>query len=211
MTSKPLADPSQNSHDYSIGESPDDSNRIFDKRLADLDKECRDQRLSFLWHLAFTKAKGASKYLKLSQNNSVNVKVNGLINTQSLSLKNKRLLETELKKEEELKEEENNVPSEYLIYPSNQYKRAWDMIVLVLILYTASWVPIKVCFIDESGTAQFVFDLMVDFFFLTDIVLTFFTVTQDLLTHKMETRMKVLACNYLKGSFTFDLVSSLPL
>jgi hypothetical protein len=55
-----------------------------------------------------------------------------------------------------------------------------------------------------------VFDYLVDFCFFIDIVLTFFTVTQEILSHQMETRIKVLALNYIKTNFFIDVVSTFP-
>ena len=55
----------------------------------------------------------------------------------------------------------------------------WDFLVMLLLIYTALWVPFKVCFIDKSSDAEFVFDLVVDFLFLTDIVLTFNSAIED--------------------------------
>lgn len=46
---------------------------------------------------------------------------------------------------------------------------------MFLLFYTALYVPVKVAFHDETSDAMFIFDLLVDFSFLTDIVLTFFT------------------------------------
>ena len=51
---------------------------------------------------------------------------------------------------------------------------------------------------------------MVDFCFFIDIILTFFTVTQEILSHQMETRIKVLALNYIKTNFFIDVISTFP-
>jgi len=39
-----------------------------------------------------------------------------------------------------------------LIFPSNPRKQAWDLLVIVWLIYTASWVPIKVCFVDDTSS-----------------------------------------------------------
>lgn len=50
---------------------------------------------------------------------------------------------------------------------------------MILLIYTAIFVPIKVAFIENSSNAMFVFDLMVDILFLSDIIVTFFSVAED--------------------------------
>ena len=46
---------------------------------------------------------------------------------------------------------------------------------MLLLLYTAIWVPYKVCFEDTLTSYEFALDIMVDSLFLIDIVLTFLT------------------------------------
>ena len=53
------------------------------------------------------------------------------------------------------------------------------MVIIVLLIYTAIYVPYKVCFVDKSTDLQFAFDLIVDFLFMSDIVISFFTVLED--------------------------------
>jgi hypothetical protein len=89
----------------------------------------------------------------------------------------------------------------------------WDMYVMVLLLYTALYVPVKVAFFDETSDFMFAFDLIVDFSFLTDIVLTFFTSVEDTDANGI-TRMfydkAEIAKRYLSGWFLIDLFTSIP-
>jgi hypothetical protein len=55
----------------------------------------------------------------------------------------------------------------------------WDFLVMLLLIYTALFVPFKVCFIESTSDVMFIFDLVVDFLFLSDIVLTFKTAVED--------------------------------
>ena len=52
------------------------------------------------------------------------------------------------------------------------------MYIMMLLIYTALYVPVKVAFFDDTSDFMFVLDLLVDFSFLTDIVLTFFTAVE---------------------------------
>lgn len=96
-----------------------------------------------------------------------------------------------------------------LIYPSNVMKQCWDVVVVFLLLYTAIFVPFKVCFTDESTDGEFIFDLGVDFCFFVDIVLTFFTATEGD-RGAIEVQKSVLAKNYFKGWFFIDLFTTIP-
>ena len=58
-------------------------------------------------------------------------------------------------------------------------KIAWDLFVVTLLIYTALFVPFRVCFADGSTDGQFIFDCLVDVGFLIDIIMTFFTATQE--------------------------------
>ena len=95
-----------------------------------------------------------------------------------------------------------------VILPTNKVKQWWDLLIIVLLLYTAIYIPIKVSFIEESYTAVFVFELLVDILFLTDVVLTFFTAfykKNELIIDKTE-----IMKNYMSGWFLIDLTTSIP-
>ena len=53
-------------------------------------------------------------------------------------------------------------------------------------------------------------DAIVDFIFLIDIIIVFRTTYLDTDVGKEETDMHKIAITYLKGSFTVDLLSSVP-
>jgi len=85
----------------------------------------------------------------------------------------------------------------------------FDALIILLLLYTATYVPFKICYEDETSNVQFVFDLLVDFCFFVDIILTFFTAYQDNLG-TLETRKSKIAIHYIKGFFVIDVVTTLP-
>jgi len=96
-----------------------------------------------------------------------------------------------------------------LILPTNPNKTYWDFLVIFLLVYTASWVPFKVCFVDDTTDFQFWFDIVVDCCFFTDIILNFFTIV-DLGSGQYETRRGAIACLYIKGWFFLDLFTTIP-
>jgi len=50
---------------------------------------------------------------------------------------------------------------------------------MLLLVYTALYVPFKVCFVETTSDFGFALDLVVDFLFLTDIVVTFNCAVED--------------------------------
>ena len=93
--------------------------------------------------------------------------------------------------------------------PTNPKKQAWDIVVMILLVYTATWVPIKVCFIDESTDFDFWLDSFIDLLFFIDIVVTFFTIVEDEYG-QLETKRSVIAMTYIKGWFFIDLFTTIP-
>jgi len=85
----------------------------------------------------------------------------------------------------------------------------WDIWVILLLIYTALFVPYAVSFIDNSSDGQFIFDLIVDASFLTDIVLTFFSIYDDG-TGNYVTNRNTIAKNYISGWFFIDFFTSIP-
>lgn len=96
-----------------------------------------------------------------------------------------------------------------LIYPENKYKKIWDLYVTVLLIYTAIAVPYTVCFnINREDSFNIGFDLTIDFSFLVDIILTFFTVIEQ--GDQVVTNRCQIAKSYLKGWFLIDTFTTIP-
>jgi hypothetical protein len=49
------------------------------------------------------------------------------------------------------------------------------MVIIAHLIYTAIWVPYRVCFAQDENGFLWYYDLFVDMSFCVDIVLTFFT------------------------------------
>lgn len=54
---------------------------------------------------------------------------------------------------------------------------SWNIIMIILLLYTVVYVPYNLAFMDPSPlySVSWVFDLLIDIFFLTDILINFHT------------------------------------
>ena len=57
-----------------------------------------------------------------------------------------------------------------LIDPKGKFYRLWSAIMFFVLFYTATVMPVKVCFIDSSSLGWVVTDTLIDLFFLLDIV-----------------------------------------
>jgi hypothetical protein len=95
------------------------------------------------------------------------------------------------------------------VYPGDRVKVAWDAVVMLLVLYTATVVPYVVCFYDEAPQHHVVLDAIVDVCFFIDIILNFFTAI-DVGNGVYETDKRIIAKTYLKGWFLIDVVTTVP-
>ena len=207
-------DPQTNDLKYSSGAS-DQEGQFFVKykMLPEADKK---ERMLWLWERAFKKAKGASIIIRkhIYQNNKIYV--DGFANRRNVNfiqlqqdLENEELgLEESMSTQNPLTHVHNKVVP-WLIYPDQPQKRLWDILIVFLLVYTAMYVPFKVCFIDDSSDFQFAFDLFVDVCFMGDIVINFFSVIEDETGSLITNRTKI-ARRYIKGWFFIDLFTSLP-
>ena len=93
----------------------------------------------------------------------------------------------------------------------NSYKNAWDIGQSILLIYSCFITPLVLCFSEEIETlAMVIINNIVDLMFLMDMIVIFNTA---LTTEMYETidDHKEIACEYLKGWFTIDLIAILPL
>jgi hypothetical protein len=97
-----------------------------------------------------------------------------------------------------------------IIYPKNQWKRFFDLLVIFALAYTATLVPYYTCFYEFQSDEHQIFDYCIDFIFFLDIVLSFFTAFERP-DGSIETSRSVIACKYIKSFFFIDMVTTIPL
>jgi Ion transport protein/Cyclic nucleotide-binding domain len=99
-----------------------------------------------------------------------------------------------------------------LIKPSGTFKRCWETFKFVVLIYTFAYLPLKITLLsntEENYTDYtYMFDKTIDFIFLLDLVLSFFTPVMG--KHDMITNHKAIAKAYLRGWFTLDLLTLIP-
>lgn len=94
----------------------------------------------------------------------------------------------------------------FVIYPTDKWKIAFDIIVAILIVYYCCRVPYKIGFDDKD---IFLHEYVFEGIIALDIILHFFSayVENDTVIDDIDQISK----NYLKGFFIFDIIAILPL
>ena len=64
-------------------------------------------------------------------------------------------------------------PSCIVLMPNSKIKTVWNLVMIVLLIYTATFTPYRTAFIEDGGTALLIIDYIVDFLFLIDIIMNF--------------------------------------
>jgi len=96
-------------------------------------------------------------------------------------------------------------------------RRFWNVIVLFLLLYTATYFPFQLCFIDlnvgSAAMSQGMFERPADFvvncLFYIDLVLNFFLSYKDAKGHEV-LDLRLTAKNYLRTYFVPNLIACIP-
>ena len=96
-----------------------------------------------------------------------------------------------------------------IIPPDSRFSHIWSLTIAVLLIYTATYMPFKTCFVDESSTTDEIIDWTVDILFMVDILVNFLQATENT-DGTWITSPKEIARNYIKSWFAFDLVSVIP-
>ncbi|XP_056694280.1 potassium channel KAT2-like isoform X2 [Spinacia oleracea] len=99
----------------------------------------------------------------------------------------------------------------YVISPFNPRYRAWEMLLVILVVYSAWICPFEFVFLVYKQDALFIIDHIVNGFFAVDIVLTFFVAFIDSKTYLLIDDHKKIAIRYLSTWFIFDVCSTAPL
>ena len=99
------------------------------------------------------------------------------------------------------------------IYPQYKFKKVWDTLIILLMVYTCIYVPYKVAFVRITNSKSLLWETLIDFLFLCDICLNFFTAIEYKINKQIfyESRYSVLASKYLSSWFFWDIISIIPL
>ena len=141
----------------------------------------------YLWTKTYSVAKAANNLIRLNQSNNKRIFESGFRDQRSLSYRrNNTIREAALtprfsmvldKQEDDIVVHYDKDPTtvRFLFLPDNSFKNAWDMYVILLLLYAAIVVPYRVCLVESPSFVMFCIDNFIDGSFMIDIILTFFT------------------------------------
>lgn len=99
-----------------------------------------------------------------------------------------------------------------LFSPASPWMKNWDLLMAILLLFTASVTPFEVAFLETEVNFLFFLNRLVDMLFFLDMLVNFMAPYQG--KGKEEGQWiydaKKIASNYLRGWFTIDILSLLP-
>jgi len=93
--------------------------------------------------------------------------------------------------------------------PRSKFFRNWDLLIAILLVYTAVFTPVEVSFFESKLNGLFVINRFVDLCFISDMVFNFLLPVQNE-QGVWVTNSRSIAELYLKSWFPIDLVSVLP-
>jgi hypothetical protein len=96
--------------------------------------------------------------------------------------------------------------------PNNPFKKIWDPIIIMVLIYTATYDPYDTCFnlIDpRPGSFVYSINILINIIIGIDILVNFLTPI-ELPNDALDTNIKNIAINYLSGMFVIDFISCLP-
>lgn len=96
-----------------------------------------------------------------------------------------------------------------ILVPTGSLKESWDFLVMILILYSAISIPVRVSFDAEANGAMWVFEVVISILFLVDVILAFSTAYQNEEGEMVYDRGSI-ARHYLCGWFWIDAPSAVP-
>jgi hypothetical protein len=104
----------------------------------------------------------------------------------------------------------NRIEKQFIIYPENKAKHAWDLFMTLVLLATCVITPLNIAFsIGDSNPKIHYLNIVIDLVFLTDVFVIFNTAyyTED---YECIDNRKRISSNYLLGWFFVDVLSIIP-
>ena len=95
-----------------------------------------------------------------------------------------------------------------VIKDSNKFKIVWNILLIVFVVYSATYLPYRLTFIENDQTTAF--DHLMNGFFIVDLIVNFLSSYEDPVTLQEVTDNKLIAINYLKTWFALDFLSTVP-
>jgi hypothetical protein len=174
---------------FSSGESEEE----FDQEVAfvNMKDEEKRARMLDLFRRMTAKAVGGAKIIRRFQELRENISMFGASRRVAVDI------------EDEIE------PLPFILLPDNKFRMAWNVVTMILLLYTASFVPYRTSFIEEAPPGLVAWEWIIDALFVIDIFINFISAYEN--TDKnIEVRLKEIARTYVLTWFLFDLAAVFP-
>lgn len=76
---------------------------------------------------------------------------------------------------EEIQEKINK----WVIMPHSRFKSIWEFFVIIFMIHTATILPFRLCFYDETDENLDILDSLINYFFVIDITVNLFSAYYD--------------------------------
>ena len=93
--------------------------------------------------------------------------------------------------------------------PDHKFKIFWNLVIITLLIHTATFVPFQIAFISETYFSLDVIDYVTDCLFGIDILVNFISAV-ELPNKTIEARWRPITYNYLKSWFILDFLAVFP-
>lgn len=88
--------------------------------------------------------------------------------------------------------------------------KGWNIIIMLLLIYTATFLPLRTAFFDDDPPGLFEFELIIDILFFIDVYVNFVSAYVDKNTGFIEVSFKKIARAYITSWFFMDLTACIP-
>lgn len=88
--------------------------------------------------------------------------------------------------------------------------KIWNTVIMLLLVYTATFLPLRTAFFDDDPAGLFEFELMIDILFMIDVFVNFVSSYTDKNTGFIEVKFNKIAKKYILSWFFLDLSACIP-
>ena len=148
--------------EYLLGESDSE----FVVKLSELKPRSRLNRVMFLWRKAYKRAKGGAQLIHVFYNIHKQMVLYG--STKNMYGDNKRFRGKDYARNRRC-----------LLLPESKFKTYWTVTIILLLVYTAIFVPFRVSFIVEESLGLLIMEGIVDILFGIDIFVNFISAKEE--------------------------------
>lgn len=83
------------------------------------------------------------------------------------------------KKHDYLIERDKLKPLPFIVFPQSRFKSIWNLIMMLVVIYTGTYIPYKTAFIESSDELISNIELAIDSLFIIDLFINFISAYED--------------------------------